>query len=377
MEELSTDSLGSWRQQPLRVQVGLFDESAFDTLKTDWQYLEHSNCNSFFLSWSWVGCWLLAYRPKNLKIYRFYDESRLVGIGIFCERVDYRRGFFRSRVIRLNQTGDPKEDQIWVEYNGFLAPHDYRERVCRAFWDSISNHHAEVDEIFFAGLTTEEKEILETSVDLPVLESYQSPCMGVDLTKVCNEDDYLSTLSKGARSRVRRSLRGLEELGSVQLVEASCINQALDFFQKAGFLHKKKWGSKSGFENPKFVDFHRKLVEANFPSGVVRFFVLKVGEQCVGSFYLFYYKSRAYFYLCGLEKFDDNKIRPGLVGHYLIIKQLIEDGANYYDFMAGEERYKESLGAVGDTLHWLSIQRPRVKFYIENGLVALKRTVLG
>ncbi len=376
MKTLPPRSTGP-RSNSLRVEASVYCPREFCQLERDWQALEPLAANSFFISWPWISCWLVSFEPENLAIYRFFDCGSLIGIGLFSTRIDHRRGVFRSRVLRLHQTGDPDDDQVWVEYNGFLVHREYRERVHQAFWEFLSSEAPNWDEVFFAGFSAEDRESLVERAGLPAVEHHQSPCLGVDLTQFASDDDYLASLSKSTRWRVRRSLRGLEALGDLAIKEASSVEQSLELFAQAGELHLEKWGSESGFNNQKFVGFHRKLIEANFSSGKVRLFGLRSNGELLGSFYFFFYEGTVYFYLCGLKKFEDNNLRPGLVGHYMIIREFIKEGAAYYDFMAGEEQYKRSLGSVRETLHWFFLQRPKMKFQIENGLVALKQRVLG
>ena len=61
----------------------------------------------------------------------------------------------------------------------------------------------------------------------------------------------------------------------------------------------------------------------------------------------------------------DPKLKPGLVSHYLCIEHHLREGARIYDFMAGDARYKASLGEPGPEMLHLVIQRPTVTLQTE------------
>ncbi|MBV8573907.1 MAG: GNAT family N-acetyltransferase, partial [Acetobacteraceae bacterium] len=65
------------------------------------------------------------------------------------------------------------------------------------------------------------------------------------------------------------------------------------------------------------------------------------------------------------------KLKPGLVSHYLCIEHHLQRGGHTYDFMAGDARYKASLGEPGPEMLHLIVQRPTITLRTE---LALRRT---
>jgi hypothetical protein len=60
------------------------------------------------------------------------------------------------------------------------------------------------------------------------------------------------------------------------------------------------------------------------------------------------------------------------VAHCLAIDIHLAEGAMIYDFMAGEARYKASLGESGPEMYHLLLQRPTWALRLEFGLRTLK-----
>jgi hypothetical protein len=50
-------------------------------------------------------------------------------------------------------------------------------------------------------------------------------------------------------------------------------------------------------------------------------------------------------------------------------------GHRIYDFLAGPQRYKQSLGTANVKMYWISFQKPRLVFAIERMLEQAKRTI--
>ena len=65
--------------------------------------------------------------------------------------------------------------------------------------------------------------------------------------------------------------------------------------------------------------------------------------------------------------------KPGLTCHYLAIEDYRAAGAVTYDFLAGPDRYKQSLANAERPLHWLSLA-PRWHPY---GIAARFRKLAG
>ncbi|MDX1980241.1 MAG: GNAT family N-acetyltransferase, partial [Bryobacteraceae bacterium] len=63
---------------------------------------------------------------------------------------------------------------------------------------------------------------------------------------------------------------------------------------------------------------------------------------------------------------EDNKLKPGMVAHYLAIQECLKDPAiREYDFLAGQQRYKKSMATGERPLDWVSLMRgtPTVRLF--------------
>ena len=354
--------------------------SACTTLRDEWLDLENRSDITIFLSWQWLGHWLQVYEP-NASVLRVWDDDRLIGMGLVVETEERRHGLLKSRAIRLHQTGHKLLDQIWIEYNGFLSERGRESEVAEMCLSHLCDAMPEWDEFIVGAIDAEAADRYRQISGLHKHVRWQAPCFGVDLNKLRRSGGhYLDTLSRNTRHQINRCHRLYMERGEVVLERPDSIEGALALFDRIGPMHLQRWGAgpdESGFANPDFVRFHRELIRAEWPEGGVDLVSVKAGGQEVASFYNLIYKQVVYFYLGGMAVENDNRFKPGLLGHSLCIEDYRHHGFHYYDFMGGAERYKGNLGVAHRQLVQISLQRPRFKLKLEQAIRAAKHQWQG
>ncbi|MBZ2167675.1 GNAT family N-acetyltransferase [Marinobacter sp. F4216] len=344
-------------------------------IREDWLSLEERAQPSVFLSWQWIGTWLAVYKP-TLIVLRVSEGERLVGLGLLTESSQRRHGLLVSQRLRLHQTGYASEDQIWIEYNGFLAEKGMEAEVSKAAIDYLIQTRSDLDEIVLSGVdSVYARELTNASALVPHV-IWEAPCYGVDLRSLrASGVDFLDTVSGNTRHQVRRSLRRYEALGPLVLERPKTAEEAEARFDSIAPLHLLRWGSgpgQSGFANPDFVRFHKAYLREHWEAGAADLVSLKAGDQVLATFYNLIFRNRVYFYLAGIKPEKDNKLKPGLLGHSLCIKDYMERGADFYDFMGGNDRYKLQLAEPHQQLVQLELQRERWRFRVERAVRTIK-----
>jgi CelD/BcsL family acetyltransferase involved in cellulose biosynthesis len=337
-------------------------------LEKDWIELESkSNCH-FFLSWLWISTWIETYQPV-LKIIRAYYEDEIVAIAALVLNKQRRHWLLNSRTLHLNQTGNPEKDQIWIEYNGFLAKEGHIKNVTTSGIKFLVDSLDSWDEIIIGAITDQQATMLEHGGNLMRYDLWHAPCYGVDLNAIrFKNSNYLSTLSRNTRYQIQRSIKLYEQSGSLTIETADCENSAIQYFNEIGPLHIARWGygyGESGYTNPHFKLFHRNLIRKCWDRGAVDLLRIKIAEKTIARFYNFIYRKRVYFYLSGLVSEDNGKLKPGLTGHSLCIQKYINEGQDFYDFMGGSERYKKNLANKHQELVKVTLQKRKFKFLLE------------
>ena len=343
--------------------------------------------DSFFLSSHWLAAceqtWDGHCRFDKIELNDNHRDLGLVLIGVGAET---RHSILKSRVIAINESTDQDFDEVTIELNGFY-------NTSRSnFQDSFSallNHLLRLphwDELRFSGLIDEHglsAARIAKNLGLNARVFRRRPTYSIDLCAVRDQfsGDYLATRSANTRQQLRRSLRALEaDLGPTCLEKASNTAEALRWFHDLSPLHRARWpsGKKlTGFDNQKFVAFHEHLIRSSFDSGDIDLFRLSAGEKPIAYLYNLKFKGHIGFYLSGIDYSTAEKYRPGMLAHWLAIEHYLSAGANTYDFLAGQNHYKERLCTNQREMLDLIFWRPRPLLRLENTIRNLKASIRG
>ncbi len=385
-------------------------------LEVEWRELLTRADHSFFLSWTWIGSWLetlpAAERPRLM---RSRNGDRTVGLALLASRQIRRHGFICSHGLHLNCTGNTQFDEITIEYNALLIDKAVHDDVQNAMLNHLVNDVPSWDECHFPGMTHVATELTgapgtrlhqrtsttfqvqldslgrksQATDDLQLPEREEHPQRPNrpnrpsgeplnDASKSAGKgiEDYLELLGQKPRYHIRRSLRQYALLGPLKLEAAQTLDQAQAIMTELQTLHSAYWISKGrsgAFLNGYVVAFHQRLIAAAFARGEVQLLRLSAGDKVISCLYNFVYRDKVYNYQSGINySLLDGQDSPGLVSHAMAVSFNAAAGHRVYDFMAGDQRYKRSLCTDTSELHWLVLQRDRLKFSVEDLLRRIK-----
>jgi len=276
---------------------------------------------------------------------------------------------FTKRRGYLNNTGYEKYDDLILEYNSLLGcKEDIQKNLNFAL---LSFPELEEFRLFHTVniAFNDSKDFIQRVTSTP---SYW-----VDLTAISNScKDYLSHLSKNTRTQIKRSIKEYESCqGAIKLEFAKDIEQAKVFFSNLEELHQKEWikrGKAGAFSEPFFRIFHSRLIEKRFSHNEIQLVRIFTDKEDLGYLYNFVFNNEVLFYQSGFNYKENNKLRPGIVSHYLTILKCIESHYHKYNFLVGRTRYKQSLSTNNDTLNSIILSRNTLKSKLELTLRKIK-----
>lgn len=354
---------------PLHTEICHIE--SIEALAPLWRDLEQRGNASFFNSWYWIGSWLacIEQQPMVLIVYR---GTQIVGLACLTVANMRWRHIIKRRVVYLNSTGVHEQDVVSIEYNDILADERWIGEIRHA---AVRALRQEFDIIVWRGGLTSVETQLRTP-DWLCRRLTEAPSSWVDLMAVrASNKPYLDHLSANARYQIKRSLRLYEARGAVRLERARTQDEALRFFRDAGNLHQERWtarGKPGAFAFPFYIAMHERVIETGLKDGAVELVRVTAGEEPVGYLYNFVYRGRVAFYLGGMRYEKDNRLKPGLVTHTLCIQSHLAGAPQVYDFMAGENRYKMSLGQSGPDITALIAERAHPLLRLEASLRGVK-----
>jgi CelD/BcsL family acetyltransferase involved in cellulose biosynthesis len=333
-------------------------------LEAQWRALQAEADPSFFNSWYWIGTFLAALPEANRpSLLRGSVQGETVALALLGARFVRRHGLIRSRVLYVNETGDPDFD-LTIEHNGLLVRSSDRRAAVDALIGWFAEHSAEADELHMSGWT---QPVAEHVVEGRGLSHSQVAVPGywVELGRLTASDgEIYPILSSNARQQLRRATRHFQTFGELQLEQATTLAEAQAFFTEFKELHVATWESRGkphSFSRAFFELFHRLLIERHVADGVIQLFRATAGPRLIGYLYNFRLPDHVYAYQSGFA-YGEQAARPGAIAHALAIRDAYRFGASTYDFLAGRNRLKE-------------IQQPRLAFRAERVARSVKQRV--
>lgn len=351
-----------------------------------WEYLEESADISYFLSWGWIENWITSLPDPVKPELAVFLEGNDPRLAFFLGKEtltrthgDFhgQRHLFKSRGWFLNATGIPAFDRVHLEYNGFL----YNRHESFRLVEILNHLPGSWDELYFPALDMQKLPATEALDNIPPYKTiirdgivHLSPF--VDLNGVRSRGgDYLSLLSANTRAQINRSYRLYENIGPVRLEIAHDALSAMNIFNELVGLHEDTWAYRSlegAFSSDFLLQFHKRLIQNRFQYGEMQLLRIKCDNNTLGCLYNFVYKNYVYFYQSGINYNPDKRLKPGLVSHVEAIRHNAANGYKTYDFLAGDSRYKMSLATHHNRMIWIRLQKPLLKFRIEDALKTLK-----
>jgi CelD/BcsL family acetyltransferase involved in cellulose biosynthesis len=357
-----------------------------ETLRGWWTGLEPRADGGFYLSWHWIGA-MLAESAIAPAVVTARADGQLVALGLLNAAPQRRLGgLLRSRCLFLNETGDATRDAAYIEYNGFLVDRAYgpalEERLVAflAGPDPAAAGLPEWDEIRFGGVPERYRQFARAT-GLMVREINASGTARVDLDALrASGRSYLDGLSANTRHQLRRAVRGFEASGPLALDVASTLGEAYAFLDALAELHQAYWttrGRPGAFAHPYMARFHRRMIATALPERAVELLRVRAGERTIGYLYNLIHRGWVGAYCSGFAYAGDSKLKPGYVAYMLCVERHLAAGNRTVDFLAGENRYKTSLGKPYQPLFHFDLQRPRLRLRVEAALRSLRARLRG
>jgi CelD/BcsL family acetyltransferase involved in cellulose biosynthesis len=333
-----------------------------------WHDLEARAQAPYFLSWGWVENWLAALPVDDTPALAVLHEAGQPAAAFFLGSRRVRRHLVMpSNALFFNATGVPRHDELCIEHNGLLAGPGAR-RSLAAILDLLPGEWDElflpaIDRYAFDDLGAGSLGAYRVRIDREASAPF------VDLEAVRSvEGGYISLLGASTRTQLRRTRR---IVGSIDVEVAQDVRHALDIWGELLRLHacrRAGRGERGAFADPWFERFHRRLILSRLASGEIQLLRVRAGSETIGCLYNFVYRGRVLFYQSGLAAFDDPHIKPGYLCHAAAVEYNALAGHQIYDLLGGRSRYKQSLATGATRLVWLRVQRPRVRFALEDSL---------
>ena len=301
--------------------------------------LDRSKLPSVFLSWQWQTQWAQAFaRDRRLHLLSVTDaEGGLTGLLPLYE-----------------------EQPATLRFLGGVDVSDYLDVIVAAgreeeVWHVLLQHRAaepvewDLHAIRATSLTPSLVPALAPAYGLQVSTTVEERCPVLPLPETW--DDYLARLSRKDRHELRRKMRKLERELPGATVRSDHghegWDEALSRFLR---LHRLSKVGKARFMDERMERFFRDATGALAAAGWARLWFLECAGAAVASFICLEYAGTVGLYNSGFDPAHAG-LAPGIVLLAHVIRDAIDRGIPTFDFLRGEEPYKQGFGPIPEDLY--------------------------
>ena len=324
-------------------QVDVVTETrGFESLRAEWTALvDRCPQATVFQSFEWLYTWWgelgSSGLGRSLHILTIRDEdSSLVGLAPMMKS--------RSLMSRLSFLGAGVSD-----YHDVIAEPDRGPQVCAAIYRFLASskawHIADFSQLREGSLlraNPPEKESRLVWQDF-VLERCPYLQFPTEPTAEAQWQTLLKQYSRKMRSHIgyyERKLRALYEVEIGFIDEANRIDEAMSALFE---LHRRRWNKRwmpGVLGGASMQQFHRRVAREFVARGYLRLHYIKLDGEYQALLYCFAFHDRTCYYQGGFEP-TLARLSLGSVLTASSIRQAIEEGRSEFDFLRGDEPYKQ------------------------------------
>lgn len=326
---------------PLTVQI-CDDLSQLPFARSAWnKLLDASAYPCVFRRHEWLSIWWKWFGAgRKLHVIQVFSGPNLVGVLPLYQASGGGQFSLRPRKLTLIGAGGP----TCPEYLGPIVHRDHTEAIVRELSASLISSPA-WDGIEFPDIPPDDAATLALAEALakerPMLRLPGMACPYLDLPD--SYESFLERLGRHGHKRECQRVRKAVKTFRVELELIDNVNRFHDVFPQIVELNRSSralHGDLGPFDNTRYAGFHREVIESLLPCGVSQIYLLRFDGKPVAFQYGYLDREKYYDFQNGF----DSRLKtysPGAVLLQLIIQHLIAGGVKEFDFLRGDESYKD------------------------------------
>ncbi len=174
------------------------------------------------------------------------------------------------------------------------------------------------------------------------------------------KEELLQLLSKRQRANLRNARSRIERAGRAQL-ELATAETLPEFLDDLFCLHASRWaraGQPGVLADTGVKEFHRLAAPGLLARNVLRIYRLRLRQRTIAIVYTLFEHGTVFCYLQGYDP-EFAHLSPGTHLMFLVIEEAVRANMRKFDFLRGNEAYKQHWRAQAEVTH--RIQLPRVR----------------
>ena len=317
---------------------------SFQEIEREWEsVLRDSPENTLFLTSQWQKVWWDTFGDGHTMCGFTYPESNEI-----------------SAIASLAKSGDTvsfigSEDTF--DYNDFLIRPGHEVGFYQTLLDCMEEQKFGMLRLVSLRETSPTLQILP---DLARKHGYTVEVKEEDVTSgiglPSTWDEYLSLLNKKDRHELRRKIRRMDSQTDwkwYSLSEPTEVNERLGEFIK---LMRQSRVDKDEFMTPERERFFYNITQRMSELGLLQLYFLHMDGVTVATSLCFDYGGSRLLYNSGYDP-EYAYYSVGLLLNAMCLKDAIEQGLTYFDFLRGPEPYKAHLGGQQRNLYQMVVTK--------------------
>lgn len=317
---------------------------SFQEIENEWEsVLRDSPENTLFLTSQWQKVWWDTFGEGHTMCGFTYPEPNEI-----------------SAIASLAKSGDTvsfigSEDTF--DYNDFLIRPGHEVGFYQTLLDCMEEQKFGMLRLVSLRETSPTLQILP---DLARKHGYTVEVKEEDVTSgiglPSTWDEYLSLLNKKDRHELRRKIRRMDSQTDwkwYSLSEPAEVNERLGEFIK---LMRQSRADKDEFMTPERERFFYNITQRMSELGLLQLYFLHMDGVTVATSLCFDYGGSRLLYNSGYDP-EYAYYSVGLLLNAMCLKDAIEQGLTYFDFLRGPEPYKAHLGGQQRNLYQMVVTK--------------------
>ena len=319
--------------------------TSFGDAREGWDaILTESPVSSLFLSPQWQEVWWENFGgQRQMTGFALSAEDGAVGAIASLSRLEDSIGF----------VGSPDT----FDYNDFLVRPGFEETFYPTLIGIVDDwdwSEIRLDSLIEDSPTLAHLPDLARERGYSVEVEYEDVTSGVVLPG--DWEEYLSLLSKKDRHELRRKLRRLDSQTEWKWYCLTKPDEVMERFDEFLTLMRMSRTDKEEFMTAEREQFFRALARRMAELDRIRLFFMEIDGTTAASSLCFDYGSARLLYNSGYDP-SLSYYSVGLLLHAMCVRDAIEKGIGYFDFLRGPEPYKAHLGGSQKSLYRMVVKR--------------------
>ena len=292
----------------------------------EWRELFKRSPATAFQSPDWLLPWLAVFSPEKIAFVEVRLAGRLIALAPW---LIYRR----HGELALAFAGGGVSDYLDV----LVEP-----RFEKSALEHILRFAVAINETW----TTFDFTDLPAHSPLLALPAFRNSICQHDSCSVlqlpATQEQLPHLFSKRQRANLRNARSRLQRAGGghIEVATSETVSEFLDDLFR---LHTTRWtgrGQAGVLADEKVREFHRRCAPRLLKTGSLHLSRLRTGEHTIAVIYSLFSNQTAYCYLQGFDP-EYAHLSPGTQLMYFVICDAIAHGLKQFDFLRGEEAYKQ------------------------------------